>query len=137
MSEFQNSCTLKNKLEGVDEKEKLKYIEELHLIYERIIRSIDHSQEDNSEECPLCSRNQNLEEERIDLENDMDSMRYAISDLSEDGAKQLEKVFNDGDIITNLFSDASIVNGERFIEKCEDDEGIIKQLRHSIFVASK
>ena len=57
MSGVQNSCTLKNKLEGVDEKEKLKYIEELHLIYERIIRSIDHSQEDNSEECPHCTTN--------------------------------------------------------------------------------
>ena len=133
MSGIQKSC----KLKGVVGEEKLRYIEELDLIYKRVLRSAGLFLEENSNGCLHCSENQNLEEERIDLENDVDSMEYAISLLSDYADQQLEQVFNDADIITNLFSDGSIVNGERFIEKCEDDEGIIKQLRHSIFVASK
>ena len=142
MSENMNgepaNFNVRNTISQINEDMKKIYIQELDDMYFHMQRKASEFWDDNRSVCPHCTENKDWEEEGRALEIEVLYMDYTQRDLKEESDKHLETVFEDSDIVFNLFNKFGDYNGGKSIgyKLLEDDE-LALQIHHATFVASK
>ena len=128
----------RNTMSEINEEMKKIYIEELDDMYFHMQRKASEFWDDNRSVCPHCTENKDLEEEGRALELEVLFMDYTQRNLKEESDKHLEKVFEDADIVFDLFNKFGDYNGGKSIgyKLLEDDE-LALHIHHAAFVASK